>query len=124
MVKVMPCTAVIRGFVSRRPRLNGSTGSTVWHARAARRRRSGLFREEQRHLETGGGVIAGEGQDSDEQVGVVVEAGERVGQFVADLRGERVLLLDPVDRDHQDVIVDDLGADLAVRVAGRGVDLI
>ncbi len=63
-------------------------------------------------------MITGEGQDSDEQVGVVVEAGERVCQFVADLRGERVLLLDPVDRDHQDVVVDDLGADLAVGVAG------
>ena len=33
MVNVIPCTAVIRGLVSRRPRLNGSTGSEVRLAR-------------------------------------------------------------------------------------------
>ena len=33
IVNVIPCTAVIRGLVNRRPRLNGSTGAAVWAAR-------------------------------------------------------------------------------------------
>ena len=34
IVNVIPCsTAVIRGLVNRRPRLNGSTGGSVWAAR-------------------------------------------------------------------------------------------
>ena len=66
----------------------------------------GLLAEEQRHLQPGRRVIAGEGQNTDEQVVVVVEPGQRIAQLVRDLRRERVLLLDAVDGHHQDVLVD------------------
>ena len=59
-------------------------------------------------------MVAGEREDADEEFRVVVEEGERVLQLVHDFRGEGVLLLDAVDRDDQDVVVDDLGADVAV----------
>jgi hypothetical protein len=61
-------------------------------------------------------VITGEGQHSDEQVGILVEPGQRVFQLVGDLRRERVLLLHPVDGEHEDVLVDHLGAHRAVRM--------
>ena len=72
--------------------------------------------EEQRHLEPGGRVLAGEREHADEQVGVVVEPGQGGAELAHDLRREGVLLGHPVDGHHQDVVVDDLAADLAVGV--------
>ena len=76
--------------------------------------------EEQRHLQPGGGVVTGEGQYADEQLGIVVEAGVGRGELVADLRGERVLLLDPVDGHHEDSVVDDFGVHLPVSMSVHG----
>ena len=113
MVKVMPCTAVTNGLVNRRCRPNGSIA-------AAGRAGVGIGTEEQWHLQPGGGVVTGEDQHADEQLGIVVEAGVGRRELVADLRGERVLLLDPVDGHHQDPVVDDLGVHLPVRVTVHG----
>ena len=62
-------------------------------------------------------MVAGEGERADEEVRVVIEAGERILEPVRDSGREGVLLLHPVDGDDEDVVVDDLGVDLAVWVA-------
>ena len=116
IVNVIPCSAgdprlgqpaTEAERVDRRGRLRGAPLG---------RRGTRLVGEEQRHLQPGGRVVAGEREHADEQVRIVVEPGQRVFQLVRDLRRERVLLLDPVDGQHEDVLVDHLGADLAVRV--------
>ena len=61
-----------------------------------------------------------EGQYADEQLGIVVETAVRRRELVADLRSERVLLLDPVDRHHEDSVVDDFGVHLPVSVSVHG----
>ena len=65
-------------------------------------------------------MITGEGEHADEQLGIVVETRVRRRELVADLRGERVLLLDTVDGHHQDPVVDDLGLHLPVRMTVHG----
>ena len=72
IVKVMPCTAVTRGLVSRRRRPYGSTGSTA----AGRRRASCVGTPKNSGISSPAVVcVAGEDEHADEQVGVVVEAG-------------------------------------------------
>jgi hypothetical protein len=65
-------------------------------------------------------MIAREGQHTDEQLGILVEA--RVGrrQLPADLRCERVLLLDAIDGHDEDPIVDDVGPHLPVGMTLHG----
>ena len=68
-------------------------------------------------------MVTSEGQYADEQLGIVVEAGVRRGELAADLRSERVLLLDAVDGHHEDSVVDDFGVHLPVRVSLHGAYL-
>ena len=115
IVNVMPCTADTSGLVRRRRRPNGSTGSGPSGVLAV-----GVGPEEQRHVEPGRRVVAGEREHADPQVGVLVEAGHRGAELAGDLRGERVLLLDAVDSHVQHVVVDHRRVHLAVRVAVIG----
>ena len=68
IVNVIPWTAVIRGFVNRRPRLNGSTGADVCASTTLGCGGTRLLSEEQWHLQPGGRVVAGEGEHADEQL--------------------------------------------------------
>ena len=88
--------------------------------RVARGARIRVGTKEQWHLQPGGGVVTGEGQYADEQFGIVVETGVRRGELVADLRSERVLLLDAVDGHHEDSVVDDFGVHLPVSMSVHG----
>ena len=125
IVNVMPCTAVMRGLRSRRPRPNGSTGSDACSSfrRAASRRASSLKNS---------GISSPAVVWSPANVrtptnrsGSSSSRVKRVTQLGRDLRRERVLLLDAIDGHHKDVLVDHLGPHLAVGMpldAPFGVD--